>query len=434
MEELIRHFDTVQKQMQAIQVELEETKVKQETEKQQFKKRLIKEFNHKLNKCKQDIRELKQENERLRVELEARRGLDGELEDSRSLDGELGLRDDNKVKLSRKKSTLDTKKDPGGAFLGGNGEYGESEAKKGELVTTSGNFDGIKSELDAENDIKTTNSVKMVLKMGLGKLGKANEWPKVDWVKPATPRKILTYKGQPVTKLTSSQVNDMPTQYSSDVSPDSVERPKYMSLSPLKKKLKVGDIVEDSEEEFEPINIPLADISDQINNKPPQTKLQRKEFLRKYYKLKFQDPAFKIDLATNPITETIWILEDFTHNTKYRKPVVNNKKAAIMTKQQQDNLQLFHELAGNSEITSQDLTYSQIFDKFPTPPGFLNSEFPDTQEQMRRRKIADDRRDDRIQRRLASALLHYYSPDKQGEFVFVEPILNQYVDHGRFLE
>lgn len=367
MEELIRHFETVQQQMQVIQLELVESQAKHEKEKKLFKQRLIKEFNLKLNKCKQDIKELKQENERLRVELEARAGI---------------------------------------------------ETGRGQVIK--------------EQAVDAVESRRVVLETEVPVLG--SDWPKVAWAKPSPKKKVLTYKGQPVTKLTSSQVNDLPTQYSSDVSPDSIERPKYLSLSPLKKKSKPNEEVEDSQDEFEPIDIPLNDISDQINNKPAQTKLQRKEFLRKYYTLKFHDSTFKIDLKTNPITENIWILEDFTQNSKYQKPVVNNKKLAIMTKQQQENYQVFNQLAGNSDLQSQELTYSQIFDKFPTPPGFLNSEFPDTQEQMRRRKIADERRDDRIQRRLASALMHHYNPGKQGEFIFVEPILNQYVDQGRFID
>ncbi|ODV68987.1 SAE2-domain-containing protein [Hyphopichia burtonii NRRL Y-1933] len=247
-------------------------------------------------------------------------------------------------------------------------------------------------------------------------------------------------------EMTRSQYNALPTQYSSEDEYSIRSSPKKVSP----KKSPIKEIIEDSEEEYEPIKLesqplndisqplsdmsqPLNDITKQINEikrnetKPPQTALQRKEFLRKYYKMKFNTSKIMINLTTNPITEKNWILQDFKENPKYVRPKVS--KYSVMSKKETEERNLFYEITGESK---EELTYSQIFDKFPSPPGFMKSDFPDTLETEQRRRLISERQHDRIKRRIDSALANFYDPNKHGEFVFQEDIINQYVDAGRF--
>lgn len=71
------------------------------------------------------------------------------------------------------------------------------------------------------------------------------------------------------------------------------------------------------------------------------------------------------------------------------------------------------------------LVASQIMDKYLSPPGFMVGSFPDTQEQQQRKAEVQRKAAERMSRRLNSAV-------ERGEFVFYEEVLNQYVAEGRY--
>lgn len=175
------------------------------------------------------------------------------------------------------------------------------------------------------------------------------------------------------------------------------------------------------------------------------TALQRRDFLRKYYQLKFRDLKYRVDLETNPITEQKWRLGDFKPNPLYYKLKPSDGKAGVMTKQQEINNRNFFREAGHGlkskgaeweagvEDEEEDWAYSQVFDKFPSPPGFMVSDFPDTQEDIRRKEVVKKRQEDRVQRRLKSSMAAWKTGGRvQGEFIFFEDVLNDFVKDGRF--
>lgn len=560
-DDLIREYEDLERRVKKFHGRLTEVQLNETTDTETFKKRIIQEFNVKLNKTKKEIRELREENEQLKKEINILRCNKPIKARSSKSDGNL-LRNQPKIPFRGMQIIPDKFK---------------NYMIKNEIGTEENNTSKLKHK--NENTIEPNNN-KITLM----------EKPSKKRVLLSPLKKVLSYKGEPLIRgnISDTQFNNLPTQYSSDIGEDdSVERPQYVSLnklkkpelmpssqlifqssperqedeeeeseieSPLKKKSRImsqrkslsfhGDfnfsrkmskdeVVEDSQEEdYLPITIesdeskviedvddekekekdvrlgkerevdikhekeiqheekveeinfissennspivsqqsrqtdeqessshPLFDITDKYNKdknheshnlnqdlnqmdefmKPAHTALQRKEFSRKYYTMKFEDSKFRINLDFNPITEKKWILEDFKINPKYVKPKVNNNKLGIMTDEQRKNYDLFNELAGKPygmddyRLEEDEMTYSQIFDKFPSPPGFMISDFPDTYEENRRKKIVYDRQQDRIKRRIASALLHHYNNKKQGEFIFYEDIINKFVDAGRFI-
>lgn len=293
--------------------------------------------------------------------------------------------------------------------------------------------------------------------------------------KPGSPQ--LMYQGKPFERedYTNSQFDMLPTQYSTQDNEDSIDLSKKIKIeegSPriiIKEEDKENfDEIEDSQDEFpfnsfeliknSPVTIkrePLLDITTKLNsefqsqpkhNIPEHyTKLQRREYLKTYYTSKFKNsPTFKINLNTNPINEMQWIINDFKLNSNYVKP--RQFKKFGISKQEQNNIDKFYQLAGplpkkqglmwddenlDSDEDSIELSESQILDKFPSPPGFMQSEFPDTQERNKRTQIIDERQSDRIERRLKQCLMR--SKGKNGEFIFQVDILNQFVELNRFM-
>lgn len=301
----------------------------------------------------------------------------------------------------------------------------------------------------------------------------------------------LMYNGKPFDRndFTDSQFDLLPTQYSSQDHEDELNFSKKFNSQNQDQKSRIfikeeekGDFdmvikeeekenfdeIEDSQDEFpidslefirrSPIKVkrePLQDITSRSNSSlqsqsQPQipshyTKLQRRAYLKDYYELKFKNsPNFKIDLNNNPINETSWLINDFKINPKYVKPIQKNGNA--LSKSEQENRNKFYQLAGplqkqsgiawsNEVIESDDdsleLSESQIWDKFPSPPGFMVSEFPDTQEQTKRNHIIDKRQEDRIKRRIKQCILS--AKNKNGEFVFQVDVLNKFVQQNRYI-
>lgn len=232
--------------------------------------------------------------------------------------------------------------------------------------------------------------------------------------------------------LTSSQFNRLPTQYSDSELPRKLPRKGELTDLPVKDTF-VGSeerIVADSEDEF-------GTLDDQEVGFPKHyTALQRVSFLRKYYQTKLNDLKFCVKLAQNPITEKPWAQDDFKPNGSWRRP--NRGEGRAMTKAQESNLKSFFDIAGkgapsggpvwdDEQHVEEEPTRSQIMDKYLSPPGYMLGSFPNTQEQEERKQEVKRRAEDRIRRRLASALAK-----PPGEFIFYEDVLNQYVARGQY--
>lgn len=290
-------------------------------------------------------------------------------------------------------------------------------------------------------------------------------------IRPA-PTKIMDKKDFSVdSKNSSSQILDnesqifmLPTQYSSQRSSEE----NGATSNPVEFLDKIEDEgdnfeeIEDSQDEQESgfeVNPsadnfkrePLADLTSAVSSQsnipasPPvpkyYTPLQRRAFLTQLFSRKYNSsPMFRIDLTRNPINESEWLINDFKPNPKYSRPYKVQNFG--LTKKENQDIRRFHELAGpvkrrkigentDPHGNSAVLSESQVYDKFPSPPGFMISEFPDTQEKIERNKIVDARQLDRIKRRLFECLGR--SHGRQGEFIFRIDILNKFVELKRFV-
>lgn len=243
-------------------------------------------------------------------------------------------------------------------------------------------------------------------------------------------------------ELASNSAESVRESFNSYESPVKIPRdsPKSLRESPLKAMRVVSDRlsqVEDSEDEVE-FRIP--------DMPRPYTILQRRDFLQKYYHAKIGE--LKMNLAANPISEHRWIISDFKPNSAYDPRMLarvvaegTGKRRVGMTWAEESNRKRFHRLAGddkNSKTRTEDELQkeyddklSQIYDKFPSPPGFMMSEFPNTQEQQRRREIVQERQARRVERRIAECL-KVRGGQQVGEFVFVNEVVNEYVRQGKW--
>ncbi|PVH14994.1 uncharacterized protein CXQ87_005273 [Candidozyma duobushaemuli] len=232
--------------------------------------------------------------------------------------------------------------------------------------------------------------------------------------------------------ITSSQFNRLPTQYSDSESPNKNSSPTKKVTKEAPKVLFAEEndrVVADSEDEFETLD-------EKVGVPSHYTSLQRVGFLRKYYRMRLDDRKFNVELSKNPITEKPWAQDDFRPNGQWQRPKTGEPR--VMTKAQEKNLQNFFIQAGSgaksngpvwdSDVKSQEeLSRSQIMDKYSSPPGFMVGSFPTTQEQEERKAEVKRKEEERIRRRLASALAR-----PPGEFLFYEDVLNQYVARGQY--
>ncbi|ODV78286.1 uncharacterized protein CANTADRAFT_339629 [Suhomyces tanzawaensis NRRL Y-17324] len=214
----------------------------------------------------------------------------------------------------------------------------------------------------------------------------------------------------------------LPTQYSDD---ESVFRSSPIKLSPVKKPS--GAPVDDSPHQEAHTQVGLNDRHREHEHEaenepgPPAgpagaTTLQRREFVLSYYRSQYAGTLLRVNLATNPITEQNWIISDFRPNPGYTKrdnvTTGGFTRKIGLTRQDEDNRRRFYRAAGGSDGLGQssgddddfDDHLSQMFDKFPLPPGFMSSEFPATQEGMRRRGVVHKRQQRRLQRRILACV------------------------------
>lgn len=247
--------------------------------------------------------------------------------------------------------------------------------------------------------------------------------------------------------LTSSQFNRLPTQYSDElrdtagsgglsVKPDLPPRaPDQLGLSPIVVAFAESqEVVEDSQDEIEP----LAQVP------PHYTSLQRAQFLRNYFRMKLADNGFCVSLSSNPITERAWVTDDFKRNPRWVPPAVAPSRARPKTKAQEAVYREFFREAGfgapaagpkwgDSDGEEDDAAHddidgarSQVMDKYLSPPGYMVGLFPTTQEALERKAEIQQKASNRLERRLASAVAG------DGEFIFYENVLNTYVAQGRY--
>ncbi|KAG7194449.1 uncharacterized protein KQ657_004662 [Scheffersomyces spartinae] len=186
------------------------------------------------------------------------------------------------------------------------------------------------------------------------------------------------------------------------------------------------DIIEDSENE-ESLIIP-ADF----------TRLQRKHLKLQHLEAKYwNDLTYTINLTTNPITENSWIITDFKRNHHYKPRHLSQfKRTKLHTTNDKENMLQFYKALNNEnksdidddkdDSDDEENELSQLAGKWPSPPGFMRSEFPNTQEHIQRQAIIDARIKDRLRRRLKLSL-------RQGMWLFTVDILNKYVSAKRFL-
>lgn len=184
--------------------------------------------------------------------------------------------------------------------------------------------------------------------------------------------------------------------------------------------LRDEEVIEDSENE-ESLIIP-----------DDFTRLQRKHLKMEHLETKFwSDSSYIINLSSNPITENAWIITDFKRNHQYKpRHLPQYKRAKIHSRNDKANVLQFYKTLNGSDPLDYDSDdeeneLSQLADKWPSPPGFMVSDFPNTQEQIERQAIIDARVKDRLRRRLKLSL-------SQGMWLFTVDILNKYVAAKRY--
>ncbi|KAI5954342.1 hypothetical protein KGF54_002117 [Candida jiufengensis] len=158
----------------------------------------------------------------------------------------------------------------------------------------------------------------------------------------------------------------------------------------------------------------------------------RRKFLQDYYTKKFtEDSNFKINLHSNPIKQISWDFIDFNKNLNYKPNEFSQflQKHQIKDSKKFNQYKEFYNLNENWKLEDK---LSQIFDKFESPPGFMKSDFPTTQELEERKQIIDERQKRRISRRIKSCITLNDKNLQVGEYIFSSDILNKYVIAGRW--
>lgn len=226
------------------------------------------------------------------------------------------------------------------------------------------------------------------------------------------------------------------------------------------------DIVENPDAHGNPDIIEDLDTEQPL--KKPFTGLQKRQIARQHLSSALHLSSTTIHLAQNPVTKTHWVITDFKRNPNYmaaksartssgaQGPSGFTKRRVAMTMEEEANQKRFYRMA-NGQISDHqeenpyrttnahaaedshndpdsenfEQIWSQIHEKLPSPPGFMQSEFPNTQETHRRRTLVVARQQRRIQRRIAQCLIRKMGI-QCGEFIFTEDVLNAYILAGRY--
>jgi len=162
------------------------------------------------------------------------------------------------------------------------------------------------------------------------------------------------------------------------------------------------------------------------------TLIQTRQYLSRYYaNILKSDPNFKINLHQNPIKQISWDFSDFIANKNYKPDNFTQfiKRNSIMDAKKFNQYKQFYNFNQSQQDFEDKLL--QIFDKFESPPGFMQLDFPSTQELDERKRTIQERQLKRLARRIASCVT-VENGVQIGEFVFGHEVLNQYVIRGRW--
>lgn len=100
-------------------------------------------------------------------------------------------------------------------------------------------------------------------------------------------------------------------------------------------------VVADSQDEYEPLGERPAGYPQHY------TALQRIDFLRNYYRMKLSDLRYSVNLTNNPITEKPWVFADFKPNGNWTRPKHLHSHVGVMTKAQERAYTRFFQEAGH---------------------------------------------------------------------------------------
>ncbi|KAK6874654.1 hypothetical protein K6H11_001415 [Candida tropicalis] len=276
-------------------------------------------------------------------------------------------------------------------------------------------------------------------------------------------------------QLKSTNIHELPTQYSQ--SSDSVFQKEIMDYlkssptkesinnvifsSPTKPKTNQGkqeqekeqeEIIEDSQEEIEDL---IPNTPSQLMMPPPRTTtsgsgslplieippdcntviLQRKYRLQFYIDKFKNDVNFKINFKKHPTKMIKWDFGDFIPNSNHQldEQMKFIKKNNIKNEVKYEKfIKIFGDKPEVQKFGKFEDVLSQLFDKFQSPPGFMKSEFPDTQEQIKRKEIIQQRQERRIFRRIYESTKTNDQGLQIGEFIFAIDIFNKYVINDRY--
>ncbi|KAI5969626.1 hypothetical protein CANMA_001289 [Candida margitis] len=234
------------------------------------------------------------------------------------------------------------------------------------------------------------------------------------------PRKIACLKSTELKEDEDADENTPPTSQGNIGTENDVE---------------VEQIADSQEEEDKLISqtiVPVTPSPPPIEVPKNLTIIQTRQFLTRYYTNMLKtNPNFKINLYQHPIKQISWDFSDFVANKNYKPDNFTQfiKRNSIMDTKKFNQYKQFYKYDHNGQEFEDKL--SQIFDKFESPPGFMQSDFPSTQELDERRRTVQERQSNRVARRIASCV-SVENRVQIGEFVFGLDILNQYVIQGRW--
>ncbi|RLV94774.1 hypothetical protein JA1_001577 [Spathaspora sp. JA1] len=266
-------------------------------------------------------------------------------------------------------------------------------------------------------------------------------------ISPSKKRRLVSSQGSiiisPKRKVsTNSLIGKIPKLINSTLEPEKsspIKPTQYSSSSPVSSQYQEEEIEDSQEEAGEEDDFGLGQLPIIPIPKTITTILQKRKYLLNYYTDRFNnEPTFNINLVRHPINEITWDFADFKLNPNYNPPAkstfLHNHK--IINQNQYNKVKAFYQatnMKNNPDFEdSFEDKLSQIFDKFASPPGFMNSEFPNTQELQSRREILTKRQNKRLARRIKECTCVDDKKRQIGEFVFGIDILNSYVTADRW--
>ncbi|KAL6450920.1 hypothetical protein SBY92_001169 [Candida maltosa Xu316] len=255
-----------------------------------------------------------------------------------------------------------------------------------------------------------------------------------------TDHELLSSPTKPGRSAVTKNNKSKTTYDTSKVSESNNELPNPFDSQQQEDEDEVVEVVEDSQEHYEEVVLSSSPVPTQVDiSIPPDlvTINQQRQYRLQFYINKYEnDPTFKISFKNHPVKLIGWDFSDFVVNDNYRPDEFTKflRRNNIKDKKKYD---AFKKVYGDKEEVKKfgnfDDKLSQIFDKFQSPPGFMRSEFPNTQELARRKEIIAERQKNRLNRRVQAAIT-VEDGVQTGEFIFGIDIFNKFVVSGRYYE